>query len=237
MPTRRSKNIKAPNLRGVGTRSKLVKAAEKLFAKNGIENVSLREIARAAHQRNAGALQYHFGDKEALIQAVIDKHLPAVILMRHRMLDELQRQASFNLHDLVRAFVLPNSSKLDDPDGGRAYILIRAQLAAEETLSYFHLRNTARHPMMTADIRLAQLLNERLGHIPEPIFAQRMAFSISLMFHGLADLIRMAELTHTANPILRQDMAVESLVCSVEAILASPISKTLMDYCASEIGS
>ena len=43
------------------TRTQLMRAAERLFAERGIEVVSLREINRAAAQRNATALQYHFG--------------------------------------------------------------------------------------------------------------------------------------------------------------------------------
>lgn len=209
-------------------------AAERLFAARGIENVSLREIARAADQRNTGALQYHFGDRNAVVQAVLDKHVPAVQASRRRMLEALEKRRRIRLRELVQAFVMPNAARLDDADGGRDYILIRAQLAAEETLGHLRLRRAARHPSSAVDVRLAALLREKLQHVPEPIFAQRMAFSISLMFHGLADLIRMTNLTRRTNPILRQDMAIESLVCSVEAILSQPISRPLAFYCARE---
>ena len=48
----------------------LMVAAEKLFGQRGIENVSLREIAAAAGHANTSAVQYHFGSKESLVQAV-----------------------------------------------------------------------------------------------------------------------------------------------------------------------
>jgi AcrR family transcriptional regulator len=49
------------------TRDRLITAAEELFAANGIEAVSLREIVRASGARNTAALQYHFGDRAGLV--------------------------------------------------------------------------------------------------------------------------------------------------------------------------
>jgi AcrR family transcriptional regulator len=40
------------------TRGELIAAAEHLFAARGIDGPSLRELTRAAGQRNTGALQY-----------------------------------------------------------------------------------------------------------------------------------------------------------------------------------
>ena len=54
------------------TREQLIAAAETLFAERGIEGVSLREINAAAGQRNASSIQYHFGNRDGLLAAVID---------------------------------------------------------------------------------------------------------------------------------------------------------------------
>ena len=56
------------------TRAQLISAGERLFAERGIEVVSMREITRAAGQRNATALQYHFGDRRGLVRAILAKH-------------------------------------------------------------------------------------------------------------------------------------------------------------------
>jgi len=50
----------------------LILAAELLFARDGIEGASLREIAAQAGQRNHHAVQYHFGSRDTLVQAVFD---------------------------------------------------------------------------------------------------------------------------------------------------------------------
>src|ERR687891_78479 len=81
------------------TAERLIAAAESLFATHGIDGVSLREINRAAGARNASALQYHFGDRDGLLRAV-----------------------------LASALVRPSAAMLADGDGGPAYLQIMADL-------------------------------------------------------------------------------------------------------------
>lgn len=53
------------------TRLALINAAGILFARQGIDAVTTRAIADAAHE-NKGSIYYHFGDKEDLVDAVLD---------------------------------------------------------------------------------------------------------------------------------------------------------------------
>jgi AcrR family transcriptional regulator len=110
------------------TRRALVSAAERLFAARGIEGVSLREINMAAGQRNSTALQYHFGDREGVLRAVLAKHHGAVEAERHRLLDADAAQGADDLRALASALVRPSAAKLADPDGGRDYLRIHAQV-------------------------------------------------------------------------------------------------------------
>lgn len=52
------------------TKIRLILVGEALFAERSIESVSLREIAVGAGNRNNNAVQYHFGDKDGLVQAI-----------------------------------------------------------------------------------------------------------------------------------------------------------------------
>ena len=56
------------------TRLALMRAAEQLFAQQGVDRVSLREIAIAAGQRNVSAATYHFGSKRELIETILERH-------------------------------------------------------------------------------------------------------------------------------------------------------------------
>jgi len=54
------------------THVRVLTAASRLFAANGFEKVTVREICRAA-DANVAAVNYHFGDKEGLYHEVLAK--------------------------------------------------------------------------------------------------------------------------------------------------------------------
>jgi len=110
------------------TRARLIAAAEELFAANGIEAVSLREIVRASGARNTAALQYHFGDRAGLVRAILAKHHLDVDIRRHAMLDAYEAEGVAELWSLACALVQPLAAQLADPDGGCAYLQILAEL-------------------------------------------------------------------------------------------------------------
>lgn len=109
------------------TRDEIIRAAERLFAAQGIDGVSLREINRSAGQSNTGAVQYHFGDRDGLVLALIDKHRRDTEPRRHALLDMYEDGGRTDLRMLASALVAPAASKLSDPDGGREYLQISAE--------------------------------------------------------------------------------------------------------------
>jgi AcrR family transcriptional regulator len=109
------------------TRLQILRAAEKLFAAHGIDGVSLREINRAAAQSNTGAVQYHFGDRDGLIRAVVDRHRMDSEPRRHALLDQYEDNGEPDLHALAAALVSPIAAKLHDPDGGLDYLQVACE--------------------------------------------------------------------------------------------------------------
>ncbi|MFI5040784.1 MAG: TetR/AcrR family transcriptional regulator [Acidimicrobiales bacterium] len=98
-----------PNVGGEATRAALVDAAERLFAERGIEGVSLREIGVAAGKRNTNVTQYHFGDRDSLIRAIVSTR--AARLGRLRI--ELLAESDGTPNGLARALVEPLAAELD----------------------------------------------------------------------------------------------------------------------------
>jgi AcrR family transcriptional regulator len=111
----------------------LISAAEQLFAAHGINGISLREIMRAAGLRNTTALQYHFGDRNGLLRAVLEKHELDVSTRRHAILDQFESKGEASLRDLASAFLLPLVPKLRDTNGGPEFLQIAAQLVNRTT--------------------------------------------------------------------------------------------------------
>lgn len=111
-----------------GTRDRLVAAASRLFAAQGVDTVSLREIGREAGARNATALQYHFGDRAGLVRAVLAPHHHAVEIARHALLDAEEARGRLGLDALASTLVRPLAARLADPPGGPEHLQIVADL-------------------------------------------------------------------------------------------------------------
>lgn len=124
----------APAARARGRRegsdapSELLAAAERLFAERGIEGASLREITREANQRNTTALQYHFGDRDGLVRALVVKHMRTVAVRRAALLDMVAGREDLTLRDGANLLVQPLVSKLTSDDGGPAFLQVAAEL-------------------------------------------------------------------------------------------------------------
>src|SRR5688572_22207197 len=90
--------------RGDAARAALVESAERLFAERGIEGVSLRDVSKAAGQRNNSAAQYHFDDRHGLVAAVYEHRMRRVDARRHAFLAALDE---LDVRGLVEATVIP----------------------------------------------------------------------------------------------------------------------------------
>jgi len=91
------------------TRARILLSAEALFAERGFEVVSLREITGAAGV-NVAAVNYHFGSKDKLIDAVVIRHPSPVNEERLRQLDKLEErysQAPIPVEEILKAFLSP----------------------------------------------------------------------------------------------------------------------------------
>lgn len=95
--------------RSAYTRKRIIDAATRLFAQKG-DRTSLREITAEARV-NLSAVNYHFGSKEGLIQAVCENRLNALNQEQLAMLDLLEAQASHGMAveplQIVEAYFRP----------------------------------------------------------------------------------------------------------------------------------
>jgi AcrR family transcriptional regulator len=74
------------------TRERILDAAEVLFAENGISATSVRAITAAANV-NLASLNYHFGSKDKLVDAVFLRRVEPLNRRRIELLDEAEAQA------------------------------------------------------------------------------------------------------------------------------------------------
>jgi len=88
------------------TKQRILAAAERLFAERGFAGASLRAVTGEAGV-NLAAVHYHFGSKEGLLHAVLDRYVGPINRARLRALDRIEREGQPSIEDLLDAFLRP----------------------------------------------------------------------------------------------------------------------------------
>src|SRR3954451_3032262 len=86
------------------TRDRLLDAAERLFAEHGYQATTMRGLTAEA-DANIAAVNYHFGCKQSLLEAVVHRALAPVVQERRRRLRALGDSPS--VEELVEAIAGP----------------------------------------------------------------------------------------------------------------------------------
>lgn len=91
----------------MSTKSKILDAAEHLFADKGFNGTSLREITSLA-EVNLAAVNYHFGSKKELIKAVMSRYMNELSPKLETALNTICQQTEQpSLHAVFSAFIEP----------------------------------------------------------------------------------------------------------------------------------
>lgn len=104
------------------TKVKILDAAELLFAQGGFADTSLRHITAKAGV-NLASVNYHFGSKKALIQAVLERYLRVFMPELDRRFLKFNRIADVNLMSVLSEFVEPLTALNTLKPGGTAIFL------------------------------------------------------------------------------------------------------------------
>jgi AcrR family transcriptional regulator len=221
-----------PSSRTRETRAKIIATAEQLFAERGVDSVSLNEITRAAEQKNRNAVHYHFGSKDALIQAIFEKHWQPIGALRRQMLADIEQQEPVTLEAIASALVLPVAARFEDPDGGLAYIKISAQLAATNTLRFFSQgagSEDGTDRSKDPGGNMTPLWTPFLESLPAAVRDQRMSLVVGMLFHGLADHAVFRDQGQAG--LANTELMVSNLIDSICAVLRAPVSAQTLDRC------
>ncbi len=194
------------------TRLALLRAAEQLFADKGVDAVSLREVSAAAGQANNSAVSYHFGNREQLIDAILDRHSAHIQNRYVAQLEALERHGQITLRALVEILTLPIIAKLDDADGGWAYLSICAQLSVNPLMPLAS-RPVAQTPQV---IQLMMATTAFLGAAPDNALFRlervaNMIYASAVQWHRLVQ----TGVAHVAREVFEQDL-VDTLVSVIE---------------------
>ena len=166
------------------TPKKILNTAEKLFVKQGVDATSLRAINTAAGS-SQGVLHYHFGNKEKLLETLLELRMQPLMEERLTMLADLkQSQTNFSVRALLDVIALPLARRMIDGSAAdRKVVLLLARLYAEN--NPVHMRVSVRYFKDSSSDMFQQL---QLG-LPELKPAQlqiRLGIATTAIFSTIA---------------------------------------------------
>ncbi len=196
----------------------LLDAASLLMDERGID-VSLSEINRASGHQNRSAINYHFGSRDAIIRALVDRTLLVVDAERNALLDHLEATASpLATRTVIEVTIGPLGRQLRTAEG-RRYLRLLGQLID--------------HPRYVADARrliaaagsmqrCAEHLAPRFAHLPPAVASERTSMLSALIIRTLADNARLRDSSPPPRAILTVDEFTTNLADIILAIIEAP---------------
>ncbi|GAC66840.1 TetR/AcrR family transcriptional regulator [Gordonia soli] len=178
-----------------GGRERLLLAGERLMAERG-PDAPLRDIAAAAGQRNNSAVHYHFGSREGLIVAIVERRQDAMDRARTAMLADLSTTGGGDdrLTALVEVLVAPMFTvPYEQGSTHYARFLDRVRMHPEVSTA----RNLDHWP---ATRMLVSKLYDSLTHLSGRERAERLSATSSALFALIADHESRAAVSPSGTP-------------------------------------
>jgi AcrR family transcriptional regulator len=165
------------------TRTRILDAAEELFMQHGFEGTSMRHLTSRAGV-NLAAVNYHFGSKQALIEAVFRRRLDPMNLERIAELERLEAANNLSPEAIIRAFLLPSLRLVEDAKGGgRNFIRLLGRTYSEPAKEIRALIGQMYAPAME---RYKKALERALPQMPADELVWRMHFMFGTLAYTLA---------------------------------------------------
>lgn len=225
-------------LQGVGmqgsrsayTRTRILEAAGRLFAKKGHDNTSLREITAEA-QVNVSSVHYHFGSKEGLILAVRQQQLNRLNRERLILLDQLETSANgaaLEAAQIVEAYFLPLLQHVLSPSRAAAVASDTPvssptdAIAASSSDTCDLVRSLVTHLDAHVIARFGEAVRKALPHIPESEVLWRFQFMLGAVHYVVTGLdgLRLALHRSHSEPFDVDQLCTRLLVFLTAGLLA-----------------
>lgn len=201
------------------SRDQLLDTAEGLFLEQGLAAVSLRAIARHAGQRNPSALQYHFGGRQGLINAILHRRMTQLDERRVSHVERLQAAKSPSARDCLAAIVGSAVALCADDERFRKVI----GLLGKELLGSGDYLSPIQRSQSQPNLRqLQQLLVASLAELPAPILRLRFENAQGAAFLAIS---RRAQ-SKAGFRGVKAALFVNNLVDQVAAMLSAPVSES-----------
>lgn len=168
------------------TQTRILDAAEESFMQHGFEGASMRMLTAQAGV-NLAAINYHFGSKDALIEAVFRRRLDVMNAERVAELERLEKDAAGKAlapEVVIRAFIGASLRMIEDTrGGGRTFTRLLGRAYSEPAKAIRQLIGRMYAPAME---RFKAAFVRALPELPKDELVWRMHFMFGTLAYTLA---------------------------------------------------
>ncbi len=207
--------------RSEATKNSIMRAAEKLVAQVGVENISIKEIVNAAGQKNESALQYHFKNLTGLLDAVHAERSEQVQAKRAASLAVLLEKSSEpSLRQLCMLMVEPTFQLARAHLEFRRYIKAFGHELAISDASPLKIVSTKGGGGESGQ-QTGLLLRKVLPHLKEENYRRRMEAAIMLCSASMYHQARQKNAFRGH----QSDLFLQNLIDALVGLLSAPVSE------------
>lgn len=167
------------------TKDIILNTAEKLFAEKGFHNTSVRDITGEA-KANISAINYHFGSKEKLFNAVISRRLIPINEKRIEMLNNIivlsrAKELKPDPRDIINAFFEPIWDLMIEDENAKYFLMIIGTIFQD---SDTHLRNKFIDIMKPVALSFFDQICQATPHLKHNEIFLRLQLSLGAFHQG-----------------------------------------------------
>ena len=172
--------------RSSATQSRIIDAAEALFMEHGFEATSLRQITSVAGV-NLAAVNYHFGSKDDLFEAVLTRRLDPMNQERMALLTRFEQEALpkvLSPEKILAAMFIPALRLARDPErGGKDFLRLLGRAYADPA-PFIRQFLAEQYAVMIGRFKAA--FGQALPHLPKKELSWRLHFVMGALSYTLA---------------------------------------------------
>jgi AcrR family transcriptional regulator len=132
------------------TRRRLLDAAEELFARQGFDGTSIRDLVTSAGCKNIAAVNYHFGDKRELYEELFRSRLREMRESRLKAIAEvMDKKNKPTLEKLLKEYAVDFLKPFKDPQRSQRFMQLFFRELAEQRLPENMFLNELAGPTIT----------------------------------------------------------------------------------------
>lgn len=164
------------------TKAAMLDVAERLLGTQGVDAMSMRDVATQSGQKNASAVQYHFGGRDRLLVEVFRRRMALIAKDRRAILDELDAAGrGEDVRALVEAAILPFAASVGRSPDGVNYAEFIVRLLPEVDYS-----SIDPDPSADANQDVHRRLVAGLRELPASVAAARVEMALDMAFPAIA---------------------------------------------------